>query len=325
MDNNTLLTKYLNNIDKQVLTSNDNIRNIVLDVTAPGYESLVGDALNGLSNLIYKGIFGLRDMILNTSILVDGVKAYSTTTPNIKTLMAMEHKVKVVIKEDKLNISKIYNTKAPVTLGLDVNLDTLYSGITTMSLRTGHLLDNLDELYEFLGNIMSSNVEDIKTSLPRDNKLKVISDDNKALLKMLNTFTSTKVMTDRKPVKELIPKIVTLPKLMTNSLKLGKQFQIETLTDIHNRTLELSEMTTSVLKTLNVKNNVDKDTLYKLSNYLKVIAENITMVSFTYYSYYQLLDMLVGVSRVVVSSESIESKMKENQSSFTNSIMSLFK
>jgi hypothetical protein len=325
MTSNVLLTTCLDNIGKQVNISNKNIKNIVVDGPTLGYESLLTDTLDGLSNLIYKGIFGLRDMILNTSIIVDGVKQYTTTTPSVKNMQSISHNVKVVIKKDELNISKIYNTPAPVTLGLNISLEDMYKGITDITIYTVDLVDTLKTLEDFLEDIMSSKIEDIKNALPRDNKLSKLDKTNKDILKVLNTFTNTKVMTDRKPVKDLISKVNTLPNLINDALKLGKNYKIETLQDIHELTLNVSEMTTTVLKTLNVKDNIDKDTLYKLSNYLKLVAENITMVSFTYYSYYQLLDMLVGVSKIVINTKPIENKMKEKELSFSDSVLNIFK
>jgi len=325
MTSNVLLTTCLDNIGKQVNISNKNIKNIVVDGPTLGYESLLTDTLDGLSNLIYKGIFGLRDMILNTSIIVDGVKQYTTTTPSVKNMQSISHNVKVVIKKDELNISKIYNTPAPVTLGLNISLEDMYKGITDITIYTVDLVDTLKTLEDFLEDIMSSKIEDIKNALPRDNKLSKLDKTNKDILKVLNTFTNTKVMTDRKPVKDLISKVNTLPNLINDALKLGKNYKIETLQDIHELTLNVSEMTTTVLKTLNVKDNLDKDTLYKLSNYLKLVAENITMVSFTYYSYYQLLDMLVGVSKIVINTKPIENTIKNKELSFTDNVLNMFK
>jgi len=322
--NKVLLNTCLENIDNKLNVSNTNIKNIVVDSTTLGYESILTDTLDSISNLIYKGLFGIRDMILDTSMIVDNVKQYSTTTPNIKRLNEISKKVSKVVAEDKLNISKIYNTQAPVMLGLNISLEDMYKSISDITIFTATLTDTLNNLEDFLNNITSSKIEDIKHLLPRDNKISKIVENNKTVLTTLNTFNSKSIMSDRKPVKDLISKVATLPILIDNSIKLGKYYRIETLQDIHTQTVSISVLADAVIKTLNVKDNIDKNTLYKLSNYLKVVAENITMVSFTYYSYYSLLDMLVGVSKIVINTKPKANKIKDKEATFTSGILNIF-
>lgn len=311
--NDTSLTICLNKIQTLDKETQDKISNIAIPKNNLGYESIIGDTLDALSDLLYKGLSGIQDMFITTSIVIDGVNDYKTKTPNIKTLNKLQIQVMKSIKNDKLNIPKIYNTKAPVTLGLNVTLEEMYKEVLSLTVYTDNTHNTLTDVNNMLDDMVSSSLSDIKTHIPRDMTISKLDKTNTTISKTLSSLVNSKVVIDIKPVKELISKVNTLPVLLQDVIKLGKSFKTESLLDINDLVDSITSKVNVVIKTLHSnKEDLDKKTLYSLSNYLKIIAEHITVVTFTYYSYYQLVDMLVGVSRIVTHEKSLSIKETES-------------
>jgi len=294
-----------------------------------GNEGIVGDVLTGIDNLLVRGIKNMQNILLSTNIVLDGVSEYKTKTPSVKELQSYRTTLKRVLNQKDFNVHNVVKRNAPVTLGLDVTLNKLVDIISGTTIYTNNAVAILEKHNSIILDMMSVKTSELGNYIPNNRDLYTLTNNNKNIIKSLQTITNDKVKTDRKKLLKVVDKINTVPDLIDDTLALGKTLSYEELDTLREITEEITGNSTTLVDSILANDKkIDNKTKEALSYYLKTLAEYITNVTFVYYAYLQLVDMLVAVVKVIEKEDKdniLLGALKDTNENLIRSLKSIFK
>ena len=63
--------------------------------------------------------------------------------------------------------------------------------------------------------------------------------------------------------------------------------------------ISFTKKISNIVEDLSLKTNMDKETYQNFITYINVVAKYTTVVAFLFYLYYQLANMIIGISKIV--------------------------
>jgi len=262
-------------------------------------ESFIGDIILAIDNIVYKGITKIIDYFDAMNIAIEDIK-YKTRTPNIKELAKISSEVNRAIIEGRIDKRKVMGRLTPVIPGLSATIPQV---VDLLNKKQSEVLNSINVLNDFnnrLANISTTTPNNIIMYLPNRGDIAKIAKTADELAKQLTKLTGDKKITDRKPVRDVLPSLSIVPETTRTILKIGNVYRMENLEAIHESVEEITPILKSLLT--NMKNiNVDKRTILLLTDYIKELAKYITEVGFMFYLYYQIVDMYLAVLRVILA------------------------
>lgn len=289
----------------QIYTNiNNNIDLIINDVEVTvGKEGAINDAFNYIDKKVESGVKGIIDYFGTSKIFINDIYTYKTKTPNIINLSTMYNDLLKEINKGK-KFHSISNKKTPVILGFNITLKDLTAILTTYKKEPILLKDTLTNFDKVLDEILNTKVSNIDfTNIKNLNKdlLKKIKDINTEI----NKVTVKTVVSDRQPIRKIVGNFEELKAVSQEGLQLGLNYTMEDLELIH----ELNEDIVAKLDIIyeSFKKNKDvikKEDLDTFVIYIGTMAKYLTAVTFLFYLYYQLTNMITGVVKIITMSES---------------------
>jgi len=250
-----------------------------------------------LDKTIQKGIKGTINFFNTNSIYIEDLTEYKTKTPNINSLYSLRKDIYNKVKDD----SKFYiinKKKAPVIMGLNITLKELYILLKNNTNQITNLEKEMEIFNDMLDVYINSKKDMLNINLDKS-KIDFISTNVDDINKDLDTVTNKKVLIDRLPVSKIVSNYKELLEITDNSISLGKDFnmeRLETLSEYNEGlVIKLDAIYDSMKKN---KSSMNKDDLELFIKYITSIAKYTTAVSFLFYLYLQLLNMLVGVIKI---------------------------
>jgi len=285
-----------NRLYHMVLYQNREFNHNALEVGEEAFE-FIDKVFYHIDKAFQKGFKAIVDYFHTTNIVVDELIEYRTKTPNLGDLYKLKKKIYEFKKEKKWY--KISNKKTPIMMGLALKFREVTDILDKLQKDAKEAYGDLNKFNESLTEIVSDKVENltkhIDTSL--ENKVKKATDE---IQKNLAKVTDTKVLVDRKPLKDVLDGFDDLEYNVNEIIKLGVIYNMEKLEDIYEINEKNSEILDSLYQTLSkTKKALSKDQLTKFVNYLDSFAKYVTALGFLYYLYYQMVDMLIAAIKVI--------------------------
>lgn len=270
------------------------------------------EAFNILDKFFYKIDKSIQSTILSTvnyfnttDIYIDDLSEYTTKTPNIRNLVEVNKTLRDIVANDG-KFFKISSKKAPVLLGLNIDLNTLYNLLNDNLVPIKNLETYVNDFNKVLDDILNSKKDKIDLNIDKSS-LKDITKDVETINKGLSRVTSKTVLVDRQPINKLVSNYRQLQQLTSNTIRLGNKFTMERLETINEYNREIVTKLDAIHKSLtNNDSNMVREDLDIFIEYINSIAKMVTSVAFLFYLYYQLVNMLVGI--VKIADMSVEDK-----------------
>ena len=279
-----LLTALYKEAGQEIVTGNE------------GFEFL-DKTLYKIDKAFTTGIKNVMSFFQTTNILIEDIMVYKTKTPSITNL----HKLRptLIRKSNELKFYKIEKRKVPVLLGLKLTFKELYELLNSNSGYVKGLKDSMLRFELFLDNLIDSKKGSININVDKD-EVSALHKNVDNINKSLDTVTNDKILKDRLELKKVVRDFRELISVTNDSLKLGSVYNMEKLEHIY----ELNERLNGKLELLyNVfkskSGEVSKDEIKQISSYIGSMAKMLTAVAFLFYLYYQLIDQLVAVIRIL--------------------------
>lgn len=268
--------------------------------TVEGTEAfeLVDKVLYNIDKVFQDGIKNTINYFNTTNIVIYDVIEYKTKTPNINDLYKLRGTLQKHMEDGDM-FSRIGKLKAPVLTGLDVTLLELYTILESISGIVGTTGDALKHLDSITTGILNSAKDNVDF---RYNKSKHTNIDKNA--KLINdsivNITSNNKLSDRRPINMLTKSMKEIDELTVKTIKLGSSMTMENLEYIHTANTDLTLKLNTLHDSLKKDGKLLKgDDVKKLVNLINSTAKLLTATTFTYYIYYQLVNMLVGIIKIM--------------------------
>lgn len=286
-DIGTTLKISMGNLDKKTLVG--------------GTESFdtLNDLLKSADTAITNTIKSATTYFNTTNVYIDSVTSYKTKTPNIRTLLSARKTLNNQIKNGS-KFYKIADIKAPVILGLQATLPEIVGILKNNTHFVKGIEDTMLNFSDALDDIINSGKKGIIVDTDNSN---AIFKQTKAINKELSVVTSTKILTDRKPINSLVNNFKELMQVTENTLVLGETYNMEVLEKLHDINTILVGKLDIVHKALEVGDTtIDKSVLKELVEYINNVARFLTAVAFLFYLYYQLTNMVTVIIKITDAS-----------------------
>lgn len=250
-----------------------------------------------LDKTIQKGIKGTINYFSTNNIYIENLADYKTKTPNINNLYSLR---KIVYEKVKDN-SKFYvisKKKTPVIMGLNIKLKYLYLLLKNNTIQISQLEKEMESFNIMLDTFVNSKKGIIDLNLNKKD-IDFVHENVEVINKDLNKVTNKKVLTDRVPTSKIVSNYKELLEITDNSIGLGKEYTMERLEEIaednQNLVVKLDAIYNSMKKN---ESSMKKEDLELFVKYITSIAKFTTAISFLFYLYLQLLNMLVAVIKI---------------------------
>lgn len=244
-----------------------------------------------------KGFKSIIDYFATTTIMLDDIIDYRTKTPSIKQLYSLWSNFRTISKETPFY--KLSKRKVPVMMGLDIKLNGIVGMLKTLEKEANNAEATLVKFNKMLQSIIDGTESEMIKNLDQ-NLLNTFTKAETKISKNLKSVTTNNVLTDRKPLKEVIDNWEDMNTVITETLKLGVTYNMQRLEDVftaHEKNVKLLDVIYNTFS--NKQDAVDKEALKIFIKYIDAGAKYITSLGFLYYLYYQLTDMLVAIIKVL--------------------------
>jgi len=303
------LNNHFTNIDEHYKVMIDGVEALTVDEDGyikfdgieKGYEGFMYDAYLALNNITFKGINFIHKIITTSSISLDNAEDYRTNSKNIKVLSKQHSGVLKVVTGKKYNINTLFKSTLPVTAGYAVTFSENVKILKTLTYFTDAKYDVIEHIEKSLFNMLDDKVNNITKNMLDDKIIANIKDKIEVIRKDISKIATGEGL-DTKPFLKVIPKLDEYPDLIQDTLVLGKGLTVEDLKDFSNTITNLERDSKLIADALG-NDKVKKEELIKLADYFKTIAYYITSISIIYYSYSQLVDMMVEANNIIIHSK----------------------
>jgi len=289
-------TDNKNKLYHMVLFQNGEFNHNALQTGEEAFE-FIDKVFYKIDKSFQKGFKSIVDYFHTSNIVLDELIEYRTKTPNLGDLFKLKKKINEFKKDKKWY--KISNKKTPVMMGLAIKFTEAVRILDNLQNDAKEAYNNLEKFNEMLTEVISDKVENINKHLDFtiETKMKKATTD---IQKQLAKVTDTKILTDRKPLRDVLDGFDDLEYDVNEIIKLGVVYNMEKLEDIYEINDKNNELLDSLYSNLSkTKTKLSKDQLTKFVNYLDSVAKYITALGFLYYLYYQMVDMLIAAIKVI--------------------------
>ena len=250
-----------------------------------------------LDKTIQSGIKGVINFFSTNNIYIENLADYKTKTPNINNLYSLRKTVYEKVKDE----SKFYligKKKTPVIMGLDITLQDLYLLLKNNSVQIKQLEKDMEIFDTVLDKFMNSKKDKLEFNLDKKN-IDFISSNVDDINKDLDKVTNKKVLVDRVQVNKIVSSYKELLEITDNSISLGKEYNMERLESLSEYNQGLVVKLDAIYESMKKnKSSMKKDDLELFVKYITTMAKFTTAVSFLFYLYLQLLNMLVAIIKI---------------------------
>ena len=291
-------TKSKNTLVKAVLYQNQKF-DIEFKDNEPSEEvfEFIDKIFYKVDKAFQKGFKSIIDYFATTTIMLDDIIEYKTKTPSIKQLYSLWKDFRSISKEKPFY--KISKRKVPVMMGLDIKLNEVVNILKSLEPEANNAEQTLKKFNKMLQTILDNSENEFMKNLDK-NLLNTLTKAEEKINKKLKSVTNDNVLTDRKPLKEVVDNWDDMNNDISDTLKLGVTYSMQRLEDIYSIQQENIELLDALYKTFSGKTDaVDKEALKVFIKYVDAGAKYITSLGFLYYLYYQLADMLVAIIKVI--------------------------
>jgi len=182
-------------------------------------------------------ILGAVNYFSTTDVYIEDLADYTTKTPNIRNLIEVNKTLKTIIDNDG-KFFKISSKKAPVLLGLNINLKTLYNILNDNLVPIKNLETYVNDFNKVLDDILNSKKDKMELNIDKVT-LKDITKDIGKINKDLAKVTSKTILSDRKPINEIVSNYKELKQLTNDTIVIGGKFTMERLETINEYNSEI--------------------------------------------------------------------------------------
>ena len=246
---------------------------------------------------IQSGITGVINIFNTTNIYIEDLGSYVTKTPNIRNAYKLQ-KTLIDVMNNGGEFYKVSNKKAPVLLGLQITLPQLLNLLENNLPSITNLETYMKEFEKVLDKILDSKKDMIDINIDK-NAIKDITKDTDKINRDLETVTSKKILNDRRPVNKLVKSYKELLNTTKDSLKIGSKFTMERLENFSKMNDTLVLKLNTIYDSFKANDaSMNKEDLKLFINYINSIAKMLTSVTFLFYLYYQLLNMLTVIIKM---------------------------
>jgi len=265
--------------------------------TAEEVFELLDKAFYKIDKAFQKGFKALIDYLSTTTVALDNIVEYRTKTPNIGTLYKLRKHIYKFEKE--LKFYQISKRKVPVLMGLKITFKDIVDRLEKVKPYASEAVNNIEAFKSILQEYLETSKKDYdKINVkPLINKLTKAENE---INKILKDVTDNRVLTDRKPLKEVVSNWAELEYDVDEDIKLGTVYNMEKLEDIYIANGENIDMLNYIHEAMsNNKTEMGKEAIKNLIAITDAMAKYITALGFLFYLYYQLVDMLIATIKTI--------------------------
>ena len=269
-----------------------------------GDENVSEEVFEFIDKIFYKidkafssGFKSIIDYFGTTNVMISELIEYRTKTPSVVTLYKVWKNFNNLTK--KVEFYKVSKKKMPVMMGLDMTLPEVTNILSSLST---YAKEAENKVIKF-GDILQSTLDGEESKIIKNldpTFLKYLQTTETKINKQLKIVTNTNILTDRKPLKELVGNWNELNDCISEVLKLGTIYNMEKLEAIYSANEENMTLLNALYSTMSSKKDtVDKEFIKMFINYIDAMAKYVTSLGFLYYLYYQTTDMLVAIIKTI--------------------------
>jgi len=265
--------------------------------TAEEVFELLDKAFYKIDKAFQKGFKALIDYLSTTTVALDNIVEYRTKTPNIGTLYKLR---KYIYKfEKELKFYQISKRKVPVLMGLKITFKDIVDRLEKVKPYASEAVNNIEAFKSILQEYLETSKKDYDKIDVKPLIDKLTKAENE-INKVLKDVTDNRILTDRKPLKEVVSNWTELEYDVTEAIKLGTVYNMEKLEDIYIANGENIDMLNYIHDAIsNNKSEMSKEAIKNLIAITDAMAKYITALGFLFYLYYQLVDMLIATIKTI--------------------------